>query len=376
MMLILFWLIAVILVYTYVGFPLLLWGLSRFFGYTVKWDDEFLPRVSLIISAYNEERSIEKTLQNVLQLDYPPGKREILVASDGSTDATDEIVSRFASLGVKLVACPRSGKEGARAVAVAAAAGEILMFADANNMWERDAMKKLVRNFADPLIGCVSGKTVYPRDRENIVSKGSGTYWRYEDFTKRLEGRMGHLIALDGPIFAMRRDLFEPVPQVGAADMIVPLRVQERGLLAVYEPAAIGIEEPRRESGQEIRSRIRIVVRGFWNLRLQKRLLNPFYKPAITFYLVSHKLLRWLAPEFLISLLLVNLFLLGNRFYWVTMGLQVMFYGAAVAGLARVGTGKSFFGMPYYFCLINYCALAGFARFLMGGSVPTWDPER
>jgi cellulose synthase/poly-beta-1,6-N-acetylglucosamine synthase-like glycosyltransferase len=334
------------------------------------------PEVSLIICAYNEERSIGKTLENVLDTDYPADRLQILVASDGSTDRTDQIVTGFASRGVELVACPRSGKENARAAAVDRSRGEILLFSDANNLWNRGAVRNLVRNFADPRVGCVSGKTVYVDDPDNVIASRSGAYWKYEDFTKRQEGALGRLVAVDGPIFAVRRQVFEPVPVEAAADMVVPLRTQERGYLAVYEPEAIGIEEPRREAGEEIRSRVRIVVRGFSNLRVVSRLLNPFCRPQITFFLVSHKLLRWLAPVFLVSFFLLNVFLVPGPVYSVFFGLQVMFYGSALVGLGLAGRRKNIFSTPYYFCLINYCALVGLFRFLFGGRTPTWEPGR
>jgi len=370
----LFWLSTIMIVYSYFGYPLVLLVLSVFPARTVR-KGEITPSVSILVSVYNEQKVIEAKLRNCLALDYPKDKLEIVVGSDGSTDNTDTIVAKHARAGVKLIRLnKRTGKVNALNVAIPRLKGEIVVFSDANTIYERDAIKKLVRNFADPRIGCVCGELVFKNGEENEVGNLEGFYWRFEQFLKRREGGRGALLGANGGIYAIRKALFEPLPSnTIVEDFVMPMKILEKGYKVIYEPEAVAHEETSKRIVQEMERRVRIGAGDFQALTLTWRMLNPFRGfPAFAY--ISHKVIRWFVPFFLIFTFFANTFLLSQKFYLTVFLLQCTFYLMAIAGraLSKLKIRFKLFGLPYYFISMNIALFFGFIRFCANSQEVTW----
>ena len=272
---IVFWLSAAALLYTYAGYPLLLLIVSTFRPLTVRVGD-YQPTVSLIITAYNEELDLAAKLENTLTLDYPHELIEIIVASDCSTDRTDDIVRKYSRQGVKLVRQPeRLGKTAAQNAAVAQAAGEIILFSDATSLYKTDVVRALIPNFADPTVGCVAGRLIYVDPSESRVGRGARSYWSYETFLKKHESRACSLIGASGCLYAVRRSAYVPLYHEACSDFIIATKMVEQGLRAVYEPNAICTEETNRRSDNELKMRVRVIAQTFTDLWRHRAMLNP-----------------------------------------------------------------------------------------------------
>ncbi len=371
---IIWWALAVLVVYTYAGYPALLGVLARIRPKRLPRAD-IRPSVSLIIAAHNEEACIREKLENSLALDYPRDKLEIWVASDASTDRTDAIVAEFAGQGVRLNAvAERRGKSHAQNRTVEMAAGEVLVFSDANSMYEPDAVAKLVRNLADPKVGYVSGELRYRKPR-SAIGAGEGLYWRYETWIKRKESETGNIINGNGAIYAVPRRHFVPVPEHTGADLWLPLTQIRRGLRTVHEPGAVAYEETSLTAADEYGRKHRSVARAIRALTEHVDLLNLFRYGLTSVKLVSHRHLRYVVPYLIMALIVLNVFLLSSAFFRVTMGLQLAFYAAALVGAWLQSRRKRviLFYVPYYFCVVNFAAVQGALRFLRGERVQVWE---
>lgn len=371
---IIWWALAVLVAYTYVGYPALLGILARIRPKPLLRAD-IQPSVSLIIAAHNEELCIREKLENSLALDYPRDKLEILVASDASTDRTNEIVAEFAEQGVRLNAVPeRRGKSYAQNHTVEMATGEVLVFSDANSMYEPDAVAKLVRNLADESVGYVSGELRYRKPR-SAIGAGEGLYWRYETWIKRKESETGNIINGNGAIYAVPRRHFVPVPDHTGADLWLPLTLIRKGLRTVHEPEAVAYEETALTAADEYGRKHRSVARVLHVLTEHAGVLNPFRYGLTSVKLLSHRYLRYAVPYLIAALLAVNLFLLSSAFFRITLALQLAFYAAALIGALLQSKGKRIivFYVPYYFCVVNLAAVRGALRFLRGERVQVWE---
>lgn len=377
---IIFWICAALVLYVYVGFPFLLAllgpGRRRDSAATL----ETLPRVTLLISAYNERRDIAAKMENSLSLRYPAGRLEILVVSDCSNDGTDEIVLEYASRGVKLLRqSQRLGKSAGLNVGVAQARGELLVFSDANAMYDRDALLHLIRPFADPRVGYVVGNARYAeRDSTTPSAQSESLYWKYETWLKQRESAFHSVIGGDGAIYAIRRELFTQLRPTDINDFVNPLQIINRGYLGVFEPSAICYEEAAATFRQEFRRKVRIISRSLNALLRVPAVLNPFRNFRHWFLLISHKLLRWLAPLFLLLLLASSLLLWSVPFYRLAAFLQIGFYGLALLGLAwETGRGSlKILQLPFYFCVVNSASLLGCVKCLRRDLSGTWTPPR
>jgi cellulose synthase/poly-beta-1,6-N-acetylglucosamine synthase-like glycosyltransferase len=377
----LLWLLAALAVYVYMGYPALLLAMRGLARDHTTTNLAFTPPTSLVIPAHNEQCAIAEKLLNAFALDYPPEAIEIIVASDGSTDGTNAVVARFASRGLKLLPIKENrGKSAAQNAAVARAKGDILLFTDANAMLRPDALLKLVRNFADEKVGCVVGKVTYGNNAQTSVSQGEGFYWRYELLLRRLESRLGNLAMGSGPIMALRRELFQPLdPDVGE-DFVLPIQVAMKGFRVVYEPQAISEEILFQNTPATMfSSKVRIITKDLRGLWLCRGILNPLRYPLYSWGLISHKLLRWLVPYFLIVLSATNLLLLHHPFYRFTLAAQLACYALGGLGYLWQRSGckpPRMLGIPFSFCLVNAAAAVGVARFLMGRKSGSWIPVR
>lgn len=375
-----FWFFAFIILYVYFGYPLVLIVLAKAKGSVPMAKEEGAFTVSLIIAAYNEEKSIAEKIRNSLGLNYRQDRLEIIIGSDGSTDGTNEIATRVDHRNVRLVAeCVNRGKSAIQNKAVAEAKGEILFFTDANVMLKEDALRKVTRHFADKGVGCVVGKVTYLNEKDTSISEGEGFYWRYELFLREKESLIGNLAMGSGPIMAVRRSLFRPLdPDVGE-DFVLPMQVAMSGYRVVYESEAVSEETLCQNTPTSMfKSKVRVISKDLRGLFLCRAILNPFCHPLYAWALVSHKLLRWLAPYFLIALFALNLWLLSQPLYHLTLEVQLAFYALAVAGYLsqRKGKPSRVFGIPLSFCLVNLAALVGVVRFLIGKKAGKWEPVR
>jgi cellulose synthase/poly-beta-1,6-N-acetylglucosamine synthase-like glycosyltransferase len=373
-----FWIAIALVAYAYAGYPLvvLLAGLIR--PRPVR-RAEIEPSLTVIIAARNEERRIAEKLENTLDLDYPPDKLEIIVASDCSSDGTDTIVSRYAGRGVFLCrVTERLGKSAAQNRAVRISNGDILVFSDATTFYRRDALRKLVRSFADPRVGGVTGQLVYS-DSADVTGKGCRSYWSYEKLIRQWESRTGSLIGVSGCIYAIRRSCYAKIALDMSSDFVIATEIHLRGLRTVYDPDAIAIEETNRRSSDEFKMRVRVIEQTFTALHRYRPVLNPLTNGMYGVQMLSHKLLRYAAPLFLIVSLLANLLLLSeSAVYQFAFAGQMLFYIAAATGwyCDRRKMKIGLIGVPYYFALAGVASIAAFAKFVRGESYVIWEPLR
>lgn len=380
---IVFWLSVFFLFFVYFGYPIMLGAIASFRHVLTKADETHEPAVSLIIAAYNEEAVIGEKIENSLKLDYPKDKLEIIVFSDASTDRTDEIVKGYADQGVKLLRIEgRKGKTYCQNEAAKVAQGEILVFSDANSMYEPGAIRKLVRHFADERVGCVSGELRY-RDGEKSV-EGERVYWGYEQTIKRLESRISSLVTANGSIYAVRKSLYEPLQADAISDFIEPFKIVGKGYRVIYEPEAIAWETTAKDPKKEFRRRVRIVTRSVHSLlgdRSLLSLLNPVKYGMFSIQLWSHKVLRWLSGLFLLLIFVFNVPLLDQGLiYMIAMVTQAAFYLLALWGfLTEVVLKQRAPKLPHvvYYFLLSCCAmLKGVYNGLRGRAMITWQPSR
>lgn len=382
-----FFIISILLLYIYFGYPLVLGILSLLRINDIKIDRAYKPFASLIIAAYNEEKVIAEKIKNTLMLNYPKEKLEIIVFSDASTDRTDEVVKEYENKGIKLLRLEgRKGKTYCQNEAVKIANGEIIVFSDANSMYEPDAIKNLVRNFADNSVGCVSGELRY-KARSSGVSEGvqaEKTYWRYEQRLKKLESRVSSLVTANGAIYAVRKLFYEPLYSDIVSDFIEPLKIVQKDFRVIHEPDAVAWENTSEDSSSEFNRRVRIVSSSVYSLlrdRSLLSLLNPFRYGIFSVQLWSHKVLRWLSGVFLLLIFIFNLFLLGhNIIYTITFIAQIIFYLFALWGFLNETVFNRKVNrvshISYYFCLSCYAMLKGVYYAFMGYSFSTWEPVR
>lgn len=367
-----------LVLYTYVGYPLIIMLLAWLSDDKVERRD-IEPRVTFLITAYNEEKDIAQKLQNTLQLDYPRDKLEILVASDGSTDRTDQIVSGFESQNVRLVRVEgRLGKTETQNQAVRQATGDVIIFSDATTKYERMNLRKIVRNYADPTVGAVSGRYEYFNPTGASIGVGNILFWKYENFIKSSQTRIKTITGCCGCIYSVRRALYEPLPADIISDLVEPLKILEKGYRIVFEPEAIAYEETTEKTGEEFNMRIRVVTRGMRGMLFMRKLFNPLRYGFVSFQLISHKLLRWLMSVLMVSALISNAFLLGRPFYNLTFALQAAFYALAVLGwLAECFHIRSrILSIPLYFSTVNLASLISIYRTFKGYKAVTWETLR
>ncbi|MCA9968664.1 MAG: glycosyltransferase family 2 protein [Anaerolineales bacterium] len=369
-----------LIVYVYVGYPALLAGvagLARAWRRAAAAADAPLPRVTLLIAAYDEAETIAQKLDNSLALDYPAERLQILVAADGSRDATPRIVAGYAARGVLLNHEPaRRGKMAAINRAMPRATGEIVVFSDANNFYAADALRQLVRPFADPRVGAASGAKVIARG-DGALGDSEGLYWRYESAIKRWETAVDSCVGVAGEVLAVRRRLFEPPPEaIINDDFYMALRLLRRGYRVVYVPAARSVERVSPSAATERARRARIVAGRYQALWLGARLL-PWKRPWLVWQIVSHKYLRPLVPLAMIAALAANAALawtpgLAAR---LALALQAAFYGTAVLGARRPLRGRvgRLMYLPAYLVQSNLAALVGLYRFVTRTQSARWQ---
>jgi cellulose synthase/poly-beta-1,6-N-acetylglucosamine synthase-like glycosyltransferase len=374
---IIFWGSFMIMVYVYFGYPFIVGVLSRIRPRVVR-KAEIIPEVSIVIAAYNEEANIQEKIHNALNLDYPKDKIEIIVVSDASTDRTDEIVKSFSAEGVVLLQRnERKGKTAAQNAAVTKAKGDIIVFSDANNFIDKNAVRKIVQNFADPDVGCVQGVMQWVSDEDSLTGSGGKFYWDYETRLKRSESLLGSMIGVSGFLYAVRKSIYTPLPEDSLSDFLIALEVYKRGYRSVLEPEAVAREKIYERAGTEFRVRVRTALRAFRVIAKTSWALNPFRYSKLAWQLISHKILRYAVPLFMFLLLLSSIQIRGT-FYRIVLSAQFVFYVLAFLGFkaSEKGEKNKMIYIPYYFCLVNIASLVAFIEMLKGEKYVTWETIR
>jgi cellulose synthase/poly-beta-1,6-N-acetylglucosamine synthase-like glycosyltransferase len=347
------------LAWTHALYPLTVSLAARLGTRRIARDDAYLPTVAVIVTAYNEEDAIERRIENLRALDYPPELLEIVVTSDASSDRTEELAE---AAGARVIRNPRGGKVAAQDAAVRATEAEVVAFSDANATWAPDAVRKLVRNFADSRVAYVCGRL---RLEAPDGSNKEGVYWRYELVTRDGESRLGSITAGNGAIYALRRsDYVEVDPRFGH-DLSLPYLMVQQGRRAVYEPLALASERPTPTNESEYRRKVRMFEHS-WLIVLRGRMLRG-QPPGYFLALVSHRHLRYASGLLHLVLLGSSLALLGHGVvYAVLLGLQLGLLAAALAGV----------GIARYYVLITWATVVALWNYLRRGVPATWAPQR
>ncbi len=335
------------------------------------------PMVSLIITAYNEEKRIREKLENTMKLDYPREKLQVIIASDGSTDKTHDIVREYADRGVVLFEVPdRKGKENAQAQAVKIASGEIVVFSDTATRLDPKGLQEIVSNFADSQIGCVSSEDKMISDDDTDVG-GEGFYVKYEMWLRALESRCNSVVGLSGSFFAARKEVCEDFSPKMQSDFRTLLSSMKKGMRGVSDPNAIGYYQDIKDKSREFQRKVRTVLRGLTVFFNHPEFLNVFKFGLFTYQYVSHKLMRWLVPFFLCSALITNIMLITESplYFWLLIA-QGLFYASALLGILFPSLTKVvFIKIPSFFVVVNASILVAWIKFIKGERVVLWQPS-
>jgi len=366
---------AFLVFHAYFGYPISLFLIGLVRKRSVA-RQEYFPSVSLIITVFNEEKRIREKLENTLSILYPEGKLEILVVSDGSKDRTDSIVLDYSDRGITLLpVAMRRGKEHAQREAVARAKGDLLVFTDVATLLEPGGLKRIVSNFADPTVGCVSGEDRLIGD--DGTTGGEGLYVRYEMRLRRLETEAHSLVGSSGSFFAARREVCRDFSGEMQSDFRTVLNSVKMGLRAINDPGALGYYKDVSDSKREFDRKVRTVLRGLTVFLRNLEFLNISKYGFFSYQYFCHKLLRWLVPLFLISAFVANGFLIyDGKFFLVTFLLQVIFYGYGVSRI--VGTSRSLGTLgkiSVYFVTVNASILVAWWKYIKGERIIMWKPS-
>lgn len=374
---ILFWMALILTIYTYFGYPVVLFLLVKIKSKDLSRsnsENDKIYTVSILMPVHNEESVIKDKLINLNSLNYPKDKLQIIIISDGSTDATNKIVDENKFSGIKLLELPeRSGKTEALNRGLKEATNEILVFIDASIMLEPDSLMNLLLNFKNKKIGCISGS-----DQIN-ESGGEGIYGKYELILRELESKVYSIVGASGSFYAQRTELCQPFIEGLAPDFLSVLNTVEKGFITISEPSAKGFMKSVKDNRDEFNRKIRTLIRGMTALFYKKNLLNPFKYFLFSFELVSHKLMRWLVPIFLILMFLSNLILINRdniyRFIFI-----IQIFGYVLAGLSHLrflNIHKSIVGkIPLYFIMVNTSILFAWFKYLSGERQELWNPSK
>lgn len=371
-----FWGSLVLLAYVSIGYPLIVAVWAGFRPRPPRRESRE-PSVSVVIAAHNEIAHIGRKLSNLLKLDYPADRLEILLGSDGSTDGTRERIREISDAHIRLFVLPeRQGKPAVLNTLVPHARGEIVVLADVRQQFDEQVLRRLVEPFADPQVGAVSGELVLTREPHcSTVGEGAGAYWRYEKFIRSRESRVGSTVGATGAIYAIRSSLYEPIPEDTILDdVLIPLRIVRRGYRVLFEPRARVCDVPPMTAGQEFTRKVRTLAGNFQLFTRERWLLNPV-RNRIWWQTISHKVLRLFLPPLQLAAFAANVPLAEtSAFYQFAFLAQVLFYAGAVTGCLLQVSSKRFWPatFAYTFCLLSWATVIGFIRCYAGRQPVTW----
>jgi cellulose synthase/poly-beta-1,6-N-acetylglucosamine synthase-like glycosyltransferase len=360
--------------YVYVGYPCCLWLIGRLRRFTPNTQEDSTPSVSVLISARNEEKDIGWKIQETLSWNYPPGRLEVLVASDASEDRTDQILQSISDRRLKFIRMQaRVGKNAALNRLFELASGEILFFTDANSHIGKECLRRMTRHFADPRVGCVTGweRTVAEREG-SLMAAGGAAYLGNESLANSLASKLGSVLVCDGSVFCIRRNLFQQLQPDLANDLQLPIRIGAEGYALLYEPDAFSAERATGTPQEEFHRKRRICgqgILGFWRLKKNLHGLR-----AWQFY--SRKLLRWMALVPLALLFVTSAVLSRNPFFALVFAAQIVFDAVAMLGWWKAARGQQaapWVAVPLYFLLVNLAALTGIVEACLGRRFSVWE---
>ena len=374
----LFYLFAVLCVYSYFLYPVLLKLLpARKITDITDNKNTNLPVLSLIITVHNEESRVREKLENTLQIDYPSDFLEIIIASDFSTDETDNIVESYAGKGVQLVrADQRRGKEYAQMCAIRASKGEVLVFSDVATQIPVDALRLLAMHFADPKVGALSSEDKFISNDGSVV--GEGAYVKYEMWLRRLESDRAGLVGLSGSFFAARREVCEHWDIYCPSDFNTALNSAKHGLVAITCPDVVGMYKDVADASLEYRRKMRTVIRGITAIARHPEVLNPFRMGLFAFQVWSHKIMRWGVPWFMAVFLLLTFILQGQgMIYSLALIAQLIFYALALAGWLFTGLRENtLVKIIFFFVQTNLALAQATVSFILGKRMTVWTPSK
>jgi cellulose synthase/poly-beta-1,6-N-acetylglucosamine synthase-like glycosyltransferase len=374
-----FWICCSLLLYVYVLYPILMRVLAARFG-RPPIRGEALPTVTIIVTAYNEEKCITSKLDNLSNLRYPSELVDILVVSDSSTDLTEHLAASYDVERVHVLRVEgRRGKTACQNAAAAAATGEILVFTDATTQLSVDALRRLVECFADPQVGCVGGRLTYVTEFENGTGRGGETYWSYELSLRAAESALGSMIGVSGCLYAVRKRAYRDINPTLISDFVIAMKMRDQGLRTVLAPDAACYEATLERGSHELAMRVRVAIRSLDALIRERRFLNPLRYGCFAWQLWSHKVVRYASPVLWLGALSTNVALAAERPYYMMLLLgQFAVLAAGMLGfvLQRKRRELGLLGQPYYFLLTNVASLIATLRYLQGERMVTWQPIR
>lgn len=386
-MVLLFWISIFLIVYTYVGYGVVLYLLVKIKKLFSKpflfQSDSNLPAVTLVVAAYNEEDIIEEKVKNTLELDYPEDLIQLIFITDGSSDATAAKVARYNEIEL-LHEDNRAGKMAAIKRAIPFIKGEITVFTDANTFLNKAALLELVKHYQNPKVGAVAGeKRILVEETADASSAGEGFYWKYESKLKQWDYELYSNVGAAGELFSIRTALYEPVESDTIIDdHMIAMRIAEKGYIIAYEPLAYAMETASADVAEELKRKIRIAAGGIQSIFRLKKSANPFNQPIFTFQYISHRVLRWtITPFLLILVFILNILLVVNGagiFYTFLLFAQILFYFLSIAGVyyERKNIRIKALFIPYYFCVMNYAVIAGINRYFRKQQSAAWEKSK
>lgn len=382
---ILFWILLSVILYSYFGYPLLLYLFSLLHKLLKKaqnttYKNNFEPEITLFIAAYNEIDFIEEKVTNSFSLDYPQEKIHHIWITDGSDDGTPEALQKYNKIKV-YHDLERNGKIGAINRGMQFVKTPIVIFSDANSMLNKECIRNIVNEFQNQKVGCVAGeKRIITTNKDNAVSAGEGIYWKYESFIKKCESDINSALGAVGELFAIKTELFDEIEKDTILDdFIISLRIAQKGYKIKYAPNAYAVESASINIKEELKRKTRIAYGGFQAISRLKSLFNPFKNPLLTFQYLSHKIFRWtLVPFSIFLLFLVNLYVALNDDwvgYYTIFILQILFYLFVILGsiLQSKRTNLRFLFAPYYLFIMNLSEVIGLLRFLRKKQSVNWE---
>jgi cellulose synthase/poly-beta-1,6-N-acetylglucosamine synthase-like glycosyltransferase len=382
-----FWISIAVILYTYLGYGLLLFLLLKikglFFGKKAIPVIGYTPSVTVVVAAYNEAYCIEDKILNTLALNYPHDKIRYVFITDGSTDQTPTIIAKYPQI-LGMHEPGRSGKIAAVHRAMSKVETEIVVFTDANTMLNKDAILLMCRHYQDETVGAIAGEKRVQIDASADATAGEGFYWKYESKLKKWDSELYSVVGAAGELFSIRTNLYEPVaPDTILDDFMISMNIALKGYKIVYEPDAYATELASANTGEELKRKIRIAAGGVQSTIRLRALLLPFKQPVLSFEYISHRILRWVVTPYLMVIsFFINIILVANLGYTNIYGLmllgQLFFYTAASLGwiMEQKQIKVKVFFIPYYFCLMNYAVIAGFVRYFFGKQSVLWEKAK
>jgi cellulose synthase/poly-beta-1,6-N-acetylglucosamine synthase-like glycosyltransferase len=378
----LFWLCAGVVLYTYVGYALIVGIWAKILSFIKKdtFDPAYEPEVTLVVPAYNEADILAQKVENCLELDYPAEKLQLIVITDGSNDHSASVLAKYPRV-LHVHEPARRGKAAAENRVMNFVKHSLVIFTDCNTRLNKETVREMVKHYQNPKVGAVSGEKKVQQD-QSAAGSGEGLYWKYESFLKRCDSRIHSLMGAAGELVSFRTELFAHLEEDSILDDFVQsLRIVEKGYTVVYEPNAYASELPSASLKEEMKRKIRICAGGWQSMARLTSLLNPLRYPVVSFLYVSHRVLRWSLTPLLLALLLpINALAVVHigGMYTLFMFLQILFYGMAYVGWHAESKGKKIkpFLVPLYFTMMNIAVFFGFIRFVRQSQPAAWEKAK